>query len=328
MKPNNLNVYITTYNRADMLRNSIQSVLNQSFKQFDLYVLDNCSTDHTKDVVESFSDSRIHYICHEENIGGIANINYAFMHNTKKYFVVFHDDDRMEKDFLQIEYDFLEMHEDIAAVSCKERDVDEDGNVLSVGGKDDGSVEIFSENHLFERYIVERHFLIFPTIMYRSSFMKKHNILLDKNVGPSCDVKSYFDIERFGGKVATIDKVLISSGVHKNRDSSINALDMFRRLMVYIKNDEYYSAMYSKFEGIEATYARKIFFDQACALTNSIGDVNKVSDNVNKYIQDMDVYTFDKIWIRMFLLLYKMCPGLIRMVYKLGKNIKRKRMIS
>lgn len=328
MKSNNLNIYITTYNRADMLRNSIQSVLNQTFKEFDLYVLDNCSTDHTRDVVKSFSDSRVNYICHEENIGGIANINFAFKHNTKKYFVVFHDDDRMEKDFLQTEYDFLEEHEDIAAVSCKQRDIDENGNVLSVGGKDNGKVELFSGNQLFERFIVERHVLIFPTIMYRSSFMKKYNILLDKNVGPSCDVKSYFDIERFGGKVAAIDKVLVSSGVHKNRDSSINALDMFRRLMVYIKNDEYYSTLYSKFEGIEATYARRIFFAQACALTDSIGDLEKVSNNVNKYIRDMDVYTVDKIWMRLFLLVYKMCPGLVRVVYKLGKNIKRKQMIS
>jgi glycosyltransferase involved in cell wall biosynthesis len=51
-------VCICTYNRAEMLRESIQSVLNQSYRDMKIVVLDNCSTDNTKELVLSFNDER------------------------------------------------------------------------------------------------------------------------------------------------------------------------------------------------------------------------------------------------------------------------------
>ena len=60
-----VSVIIPTYNRAEFLRIAILSALNQTFKDIEIIVADDKSTDHTQDVVKSFKDKRIRYIASE-----------------------------------------------------------------------------------------------------------------------------------------------------------------------------------------------------------------------------------------------------------------------
>jgi len=70
-----VSVILPTYNRAYILSRAIQSVLNQTYSNFELIVIDDASTDNTERVVLGFKDSRIRYIRHEENKGGAAARN-------------------------------------------------------------------------------------------------------------------------------------------------------------------------------------------------------------------------------------------------------------
>ncbi|MCH4551235.1 glycosyltransferase family 2 protein [Aestuariibaculum lutulentum] len=70
-----LAVLLPTYNAAPFLSDSIDSVLNQTFQDFDLYVYDDCSTDNTKEIIESFKSSKIHYIKNKFNIGLTKTLN-------------------------------------------------------------------------------------------------------------------------------------------------------------------------------------------------------------------------------------------------------------
>lgn len=65
-----VSVVLPTYNRENLLGRSIQSVLSQSYTDFELIVVDDASIDHTETVVKSFSDGRIRYIKSETNVGG------------------------------------------------------------------------------------------------------------------------------------------------------------------------------------------------------------------------------------------------------------------
>lgn len=112
------------------MEESIKSVLRKSYSHFNLYVLDNCSTNETEQIVKKFDDKRVHYIRHKENLGGIGNINYAFNHNSQKYFVVFHDDDIMWDGMLKSEIEVLENNPSIAMVSCLSQPMDENGNPI------------------------------------------------------------------------------------------------------------------------------------------------------------------------------------------------------
>jgi glycosyltransferase involved in cell wall biosynthesis len=74
-----ISVILPTYNRAHLLKHSIKSVLNQTYKNFELIVVDDASVDNTEDLVKSIYDKRIKYIKHEINKGANAARNTGIM---------------------------------------------------------------------------------------------------------------------------------------------------------------------------------------------------------------------------------------------------------
>ena len=88
MKPL-ISVVIPTYNREKFIKNTIESVLNQTYQDFEIVVVDDGSTDNTKDVVASIKDKRIRYI-YQENKGAQAARNKG-LNNAKGNFISFLD---------------------------------------------------------------------------------------------------------------------------------------------------------------------------------------------------------------------------------------------
>lgn len=93
-----VSVLITTYNRSRLLRRAIDSVLTQDFTDFELVVLDDCSTDDTPETVASYSDVRLRYIRNPSNVGSrfgdralVRRFVYELMRG--QYFVYLCDDD-------------------------------------------------------------------------------------------------------------------------------------------------------------------------------------------------------------------------------------------
>ena len=70
-----VSVILPTYDRADLVSDSIRSVLDQTFEDFELIVVDDASNDDTTGVVQGFADDRIRYIKHEQNKGAPAARN-------------------------------------------------------------------------------------------------------------------------------------------------------------------------------------------------------------------------------------------------------------
>ena len=75
LENNGVSVIIPTYNRADLLRKSIESVQNQTYEEWEIIIVDDCSTDGTEQVVKEFGDFRIRYIRNEKNLGAGASRN-------------------------------------------------------------------------------------------------------------------------------------------------------------------------------------------------------------------------------------------------------------
>jgi len=87
-----LSVVIATYNRAHTLSRAVRSVLDQTYKDFEIVVVDDGSKDRTAEVVASFNDTRIKYIKHDRNRGVSAARNTGINATTSKY-VAFQDSD-------------------------------------------------------------------------------------------------------------------------------------------------------------------------------------------------------------------------------------------
>lgn len=95
-----VSVGMPVYNGADYIAESVESVLAQSFSDFELVVCDNCSTDDTERIVRSFSDPRIRYVRNERNLGLVGNANRCLDVADAEYVCIFHHDDVMRPDNL------------------------------------------------------------------------------------------------------------------------------------------------------------------------------------------------------------------------------------
>ena len=93
-------VSIPTFNRVNLLPFAIESVLKQSYQDFELIVCDDGSADGTPELMSQYTDSRIKYIRHPQNIGKSNNMRSGFEAATGEYFMKFDDDDRLTSDFL------------------------------------------------------------------------------------------------------------------------------------------------------------------------------------------------------------------------------------
>jgi glycosyltransferase involved in cell wall biosynthesis len=87
-----VSIIIPTFNRADLIPRSIKSVLNQTYMDFELIIVDDASTDNTEDIIQNIDDSRLRYIKHEENRGGSAARNTG-IRAAQADFIAFQDSD-------------------------------------------------------------------------------------------------------------------------------------------------------------------------------------------------------------------------------------------
>jgi glycosyltransferase involved in cell wall biosynthesis len=95
-----ISVCIPTFNRFQLLPFAIESVLNQSEQDFELIICDDGSSDRTPEIVSKYTDNRIKYIRHPQNIGKSNNMRSGFDAASGEYLIKFDDDDRLTSDFL------------------------------------------------------------------------------------------------------------------------------------------------------------------------------------------------------------------------------------
>lgn len=121
-----VSVAIPTFNRISYLTECIQSVLNQTFQDFDIFVFDNASEDPVERAVKKYNDPRIHFVGSEKNVGTEGNLNRILQHPFDSgYLIIFHDDDTMHPKLLEAEVSFLNAHADaIFVVTDLQRGVD------------------------------------------------------------------------------------------------------------------------------------------------------------------------------------------------------------
>ena len=110
-----LSVGIPVYNGHDYLAASIESLLGQSYEDFELIISDNASTDDTADICRRYEkqDSRIRYFRQERNIGGAPNHNFLVGQARGELFKWASDDDLYARDLLKLCVEALDEHPDV-----------------------------------------------------------------------------------------------------------------------------------------------------------------------------------------------------------------------
>jgi len=103
-----VSVILPTYNRAEIVKRSILSVLNQTYKDFELIIIDDASTDKTRMIVEELGDTRIKYLRNRQNLGPAASRNIGIK-ASRGIFIAFQDsDDEWRPDKLKKQVETIE----------------------------------------------------------------------------------------------------------------------------------------------------------------------------------------------------------------------------
>ena len=129
-EPQKVTVFIPAYNREKYIGEAIESILAQSYTNFEILLIDDGSTDGTIDIMHSFSDSRLRIIRNETNLGIPRTRNKGIEHARGEFIAMLDSDDRAFPTRLEKQVNFLEAHHDFAQVGSWCRMMDQQGQPL------------------------------------------------------------------------------------------------------------------------------------------------------------------------------------------------------
>lgn len=211
-----VSVCIPTYNRSQYLREAIESVLMQSFTDFELIICDNASVDDTSEIVNSFSDVRILYHRNPKNIGSFKNHNLCLKLAKGEYITIFHDDDIMEPENLIQKVSFLDVNSNISLVSSNVNIIDENGNHVRVyWDKNIDHNDLKNTKSYFERLFLEGNHIIFSSVMIRKVCV---DFIGEFEEIPYCDWEYWMRVSLFYD-LAYLKEPLLKYRSHFSNDS-------------------------------------------------------------------------------------------------------------
>lgn len=229
-----ISILSLSFNHQRFIADHIQSVLNQSFEDFELVIVDDCSTDDNVAEINKFKDPRIKLIRHEFNRGINAAINTAFENASGKYLLLLAGDDSLELNALEIIVKELDNSGDIVLYTGLMR--------IDINGK---KIESFNVNvkdrfEILNTIFMEQNCLWSPGMSMRKDIFAKYLYPLDNSMCLHQDtqmhVKLLLNIEpkfldenlilyRFDDNVGNISKSFI--GLSRDRMETEILMDTF-----------------------------------------------------------------------------------------------------
>ena len=114
-----VSVCIPVYNREDFIAEAIESVLSQTFTDFELIITDNCSTDKTPEIIKKYASTDKWISCYrnEYNLGVIGNINRCVLLTRGKYITIVCADDKLAPQCLEVFVEKMDKHPEVSLIT-------------------------------------------------------------------------------------------------------------------------------------------------------------------------------------------------------------------
>jgi len=160
-----VSVIVPTYNRAHLVTETMDSILSQTFKDFELIVVDNYSSDNTEEVIKSYKDERIRYFKHRNNGVVAVNRNYGVSKAKDEYIAFCDDDDLWFPEKLEKQVQEMEKDSQVGLVCNNEIHFDDRGDHGEVFRAKPGD-----SNLTFEA-LVWKSFISSSTVMVRKAVL-------------------------------------------------------------------------------------------------------------------------------------------------------------
>lgn len=202
-----VSVVMSTYNRSGRVSVAIDSILSQSFSDYEFIIIDDGSSDDTAEVLRSYmqKDKRIKVITHKQNKGLVTGLNEGLDAARGKYIVRMDDDDYSLPGRLERQVKFMEEHPEFAAA----------GSLVVIN---DGSVADFQNEADPEKNKILLYCgkapVSHPSLILRKDFLTQHHIRYSDKYQSAEDMGFYRDIVDNGGRITVMQEALLQYNLH------------------------------------------------------------------------------------------------------------------
>lgn len=197
-----ISVLMAVYNCDKYLREAMDSILNQTWGDFEFIIVNDGSTDNSLQILKEYSDKRIKIITYEENKGVAHARNVGLEHCTSEYVALMDADDIALPERLKLQYEYLMEHREIDGVYAKFRNLDVDGRLIEG-----------EQPNAYYNYRYVKAIMIFEntvanlTAMFRRQIVEEYQLKYDESCKIASDYRFWIDYLKYG-KIVGIDKVL------------------------------------------------------------------------------------------------------------------------
>jgi len=240
-----VSICIPTFNNADYLRDTISSILNQTYKNIEIIILDNASTDGTEQIVNEISKSYdLKYDNNQTNLGAFSNFNKSFKIAKGDYIAIFHSDDIYEKNIIEREMEILLDNENVGAVFTTGKMIN--GNDKIIGSfavpRKLRDKTIFDFKEVLTEFLKNGNsFILCPTFMVKKEVIDKCGFYNCINFGTAADIDLWLRILK-DYNIAIINEKLVKRRISDNHvTTKYNFLrtsrsDFFSVMNLWIRN--------------------------------------------------------------------------------------------
>lgn len=296
-----VSVFIPYYNDEAFIKDSIESVLNQTYKNFELILLNHASTDSSREIAHSYKDNRIIHLNVEKNLGaGSGVLMLEFLKVAKgKYVKLFCADDIMKPDCIEVLVNYLEENPDKDIVFADMDYVDIKKNALNTKWSEQRPHFSFEHDELEVLKWLFRGigFIPYPSSMVRTEVLRCANI--DRTFVMLIDMGIWADILIKGKKLKFIKNTLVWYRIHNGQTASAHSkrlvmtrstFESLKYISIFnrIKDVNLIKFLCSDVPFIDTLTAKDIeFFPFIIAYHNLKNNCNPYRYNAYMYIHDL-----------------------------------------
>ena len=227
-----VSVIMPAYNAAKTIKKSIDSILNQSYTNFELLVIDDGSKDETAPIIKSYTDPRVKYVKNENNMGLVKTLNKAISISAGKYVARMDSDDISLPKRLELEVDYMESHPNcIICGGFAESFTEVDGNMRKIR-----LLKYEVDDYRIKQELACECCFAHPTVMFRSSVFSRTDIRYNDDYLNSEDYKYWIDLMEFGEYHNIPTKLLLYriSPTQMSASSNVTIRNSSRCRLLYI----------------------------------------------------------------------------------------------
>ena len=247
-------ILLVHFNKADYIQATINSILKQTYQNFEIIIGDDCSSDNTEEIIKTINDKRIKYVKMPFNLGINNNLNTIAEIATGDYCVYLASDDLLRINYLEKIKNAFEQNKYVDAIYCQLAIIDEFGNYIE--SKD--TPYYYAQNRTPEEFLhiafMKHNILPSPGMAFRRS-LKNKIFPQECSIVNFQDYKIHTDILITGHKNLVLDDILVDYRIfNNNRNISYRNTETIKR---EILETEFLLDTFLKIEDIE--FLKQIF---------------------------------------------------------------------